>query len=364
MNRIELLTTTSTIQNRDVDKYLDVVTHQIVIGANIFRDVFSSFRDIVGGSARGYQKDLDKWKEIGLNDLKEKAVELGANGILGLRIDFEDVSGGGKSMFMVSLSGTAVIIKNLEEKKVDYGNFQFTFEELDYDVQKKRITNNLENGKLNKFRKKDIQNFITYDIEAGNKVLHYFFEAHHRSSSDLVIEYFKKHSHSAINNFLTSKGLKELKDAFLKRKSTRELDEDKLDLYTLLHDIEWFNPLILAELIETGDAYIMRKALVLSTLKKPFYTKEDIEPLRKLGNSFKKFKEVFPVTKEKNSMFSKDKKVWFCVACDTENSFNYKECVRCSSNIYGLSKKHFDPDELSKYHLDMAEALEEKLNAG
>lgn len=79
MNKIDLLTTTSSIQNREIEEYLGVVLHQIVIGENIFRDVFSSFRDFAGGSARGYQKDLEKWKEIGLNDLKTKAEELDAS---------------------------------------------------------------------------------------------------------------------------------------------------------------------------------------------------------------------------------------------------------------------------------------------
>jgi uncharacterized protein YbjQ (UPF0145 family) len=361
MNSIDLLSTTSTIQNREIEEYLGVVSHQIVIGANIFRDVFSSFRDLVGGSARGYQKDLEKWKEIGLNDLKAKAVELGANGILGLHIDFEDVSGGGKSMFMVSLSGTAVKIQNLENEKKDHGKFKVSFEELDYDVKRKNIYATLENEELDYLNNEDIQKFITYDIEVGDKVLEFFLETRPNDSLALAVEYFSNQSHVAINEFLKSDDFKKLSDTKLKRIATTETEKERLDFYTLLKEIDWFEPEILVELIESGDPLIMRKALVLSTLNKPFYTKDDIEPLRKLGQAFTKFEEVFPITKTTSSTFGKDKKAWICPACHIKNSFDRNSCVKCNMNRYGVNEKYFNPEKISKNYLVMADTLEERL---
>lgn len=44
-------------------------------------------------------------------ELKAKAKSFQADAIVGLHIDFDEVSGGGKSMFMVSASGTAVMIE-------------------------------------------------------------------------------------------------------------------------------------------------------------------------------------------------------------------------------------------------------------
>ncbi len=78
-NKIQLVTTTSSIEGWSIEKYYGVVTYQLVIGANIFRDVFSSFRDIFGGAAKGYQKDLQNMEEIALANLKKKASQLGAN---------------------------------------------------------------------------------------------------------------------------------------------------------------------------------------------------------------------------------------------------------------------------------------------
>jgi len=93
-----------------VDDHVDIVSAHIVTGANIFQDVFASFRDIFGGQARSYQEKLAEIDEGVVEILKDKAHEQGAQGITGLRIDHDSVSGKGKSMFMVTASGTAVTL--------------------------------------------------------------------------------------------------------------------------------------------------------------------------------------------------------------------------------------------------------------
>ncbi len=90
-----------------VEKFLGVVNGEAIIGANIFRDLFSSVRDVVGGRAGGYERALAGARDAALDDMKEAAKEMGANGIVGIDFDYE-VLGEANGMMMVAVSGTAV----------------------------------------------------------------------------------------------------------------------------------------------------------------------------------------------------------------------------------------------------------------
>jgi len=90
-----------------IEKYLGVVNGEAVIGANIFRDMFSSVRDVVGGRAGGYERALSGARDAALQDMVEAAKEMGANGIVGLDIDYA-VLGEANGMMLVAASGTAV----------------------------------------------------------------------------------------------------------------------------------------------------------------------------------------------------------------------------------------------------------------
>lgn len=92
-----------------VSQYLGIVNGEAIIGANIFRDMFSSVRDVVGGRAGGYERALKGARDAALEDMIESAKELGANGIIGIDFDYE-VLGETNGMMMVAVSGTAVKI--------------------------------------------------------------------------------------------------------------------------------------------------------------------------------------------------------------------------------------------------------------
>ncbi len=90
-----------------VSRFLGVVNGEAIIGANIFRDVFSSVRDIVGGRAGGYERALSGARDAALQDMIEAAREMGADGIIGIDFDYA-VMGENNGMMLVAVSGTAV----------------------------------------------------------------------------------------------------------------------------------------------------------------------------------------------------------------------------------------------------------------
>ncbi len=90
-----------------VAQYLGIVNGEAVIGANIFRDMFASVRDVVGGRAGGYERSLANARDAALQDMVDAAKEMGATGIIGVDIDYA-VLGETNGMMLVAASGTAV----------------------------------------------------------------------------------------------------------------------------------------------------------------------------------------------------------------------------------------------------------------
>ena len=103
-----IVSTTPAIEGRPVRDYLGVVAGEAILGANIFRDIFAGIRDIVGGRSGTYEKELQKARDIALQELQERAEKLGANAIVGVDLDYQ-VLGQDNGMLMVSASGTAVV---------------------------------------------------------------------------------------------------------------------------------------------------------------------------------------------------------------------------------------------------------------
>ena len=101
--------TTPTIEGRAISRYHGVVTGEAILGANIFKDFFAGIRDIVGGRAAAYEKELKRAREIAFEELTQQARELGANAVVSIDIDYETVGAEG-GMLMVSVSGTAVTV--------------------------------------------------------------------------------------------------------------------------------------------------------------------------------------------------------------------------------------------------------------
>src|SRR5688572_33272753 len=102
-----IITTTSTVDGRPVQEYLGVINAQSIIGANIFKDILGGLRDVLGGRRKTYEGVLEQAKEDALRELSQKAQAMGANGILGVDLDFETVGSSG-SMLMVIATGSAV----------------------------------------------------------------------------------------------------------------------------------------------------------------------------------------------------------------------------------------------------------------
>jgi uncharacterized protein YbjQ (UPF0145 family) len=106
-----LHTTTSVIEGKKITSYKGLVTGEVILGANIFKDFMAGIRDIVGGRSGSYERTLREARQSAVKEMEEAAAALGANAIVGIDIDYETIGKAG-SMLMVSVSGTAVVVEN------------------------------------------------------------------------------------------------------------------------------------------------------------------------------------------------------------------------------------------------------------
>ncbi len=105
-----IITTTPTLEGKKITEYYGLVSGEAILGANIFKDIFASIRDIVGGRSAAYEEELRKAKNIAIQEMSEEAKRLGGNAVVGVDLDYETIGFGSGNMLMVSASGTAVKI--------------------------------------------------------------------------------------------------------------------------------------------------------------------------------------------------------------------------------------------------------------
>ncbi|MBC2577267.1 putative heavy metal-binding protein [Peptostreptococcus russellii] len=105
-----IVTTTVSVEGKEIESYKGIVFGEVVTGVNFFKDIGASFRDFFGGRSQGYEDELMKSREEAIDEMIARASSMGADAIVGVKMDYE-VLGAENSMLMVTCSGTAVTLK-------------------------------------------------------------------------------------------------------------------------------------------------------------------------------------------------------------------------------------------------------------
>jgi len=107
-----IMLTTETAPNLKITKRIEIVTAECAFGMNAFKDLFAGVRNIVGGRSEAVQQTMRDSRRVALYELKKEAYEVGANAVVGVDLDYVELSSSG-SMVMLVASGTAVVIADL-----------------------------------------------------------------------------------------------------------------------------------------------------------------------------------------------------------------------------------------------------------
>lgn len=103
-----ILTSSNTLENKKIIDYNGLVTGESLIGSNIYKDLFSGVRDVVGGRTSRYEEEIKKARDLALESMIEKAEQLGGNAIIGLKISYDNLGGTMGNTILVTAYGTAV----------------------------------------------------------------------------------------------------------------------------------------------------------------------------------------------------------------------------------------------------------------
>lgn len=146
-----IITTSPIIENRTITEYLGPIISNEVLGVNVISDSIASFSDFFGGSSGTYRGKLEDLKRTVLDDLRNQALHMGADAIVGFSIAFNEISGKGKQMFMATATGTAVKLghnrlefaRKMHELSMFHNEGIFTDSEYEHeiDILKASVTN-------------------------------------------------------------------------------------------------------------------------------------------------------------------------------------------------------------------------------
>jgi len=105
------LTTTPTVPNREIDTVIEIVSAECAYGMNLFKDIFTTITNTVGGRSGSIQNTLRDARSQVMTELRHEAFSIGADAVVGVRLDYSEFSGGGRAMLFVVATGTAVKLK-------------------------------------------------------------------------------------------------------------------------------------------------------------------------------------------------------------------------------------------------------------
>jgi uncharacterized protein YbjQ (UPF0145 family) len=105
-----IITTTPSIEGKEVLAYKGIVFGEVVAGIDFIKDFAAGLSNFFGGRSGSYEGELIQARENAIKEMEKRAIKLGANAVVGVDLDYE-VLGQANNMIMVTASGTAILIR-------------------------------------------------------------------------------------------------------------------------------------------------------------------------------------------------------------------------------------------------------------
>jgi len=335
-----LITTTSTIEGWEVKKYLGTITTNVVTGTGLFSDIFASFSDVFGGRSQSYQNQITSIYNEAIGNLKQKAKELGGNAVIGLKIDNDEISGKGKTMFMITAIGTVVIANssnNEEYPKDSIPNF-IEADELNLLLEKNKIIHKAKYSDeylsdddyvfLNANQVSEVLPYLINDIENihsnGEQHSNYDFL---NNAKDFIVNLPNESVFPYLLDIINSDIDYSFVENIVKKKNLVDYDE--------------YNKLLNTENIKT-----QKRVLSLLRFDKSRFTKSDISRISKIEEKINLvFKKKSKIVQSRGKLSSKSIEKWLC-ACGVENKIDQGYCSKCFNDQYGFKDNEYKPQRI------------------
>ncbi|MGL2987727.1 YbjQ family protein [Flavobacterium sp. RSSA_27] len=345
-----LVITTSSAEGLNIKKHLKPVSAHIVAGTNLFSDFLGGLTDVFGGRSSSYQKQLSSLYNEAIERIKYNTYEIGGNCVIGLNIDMDEISGKGKSMFMLTAIGTAVIIEK-DEKLNSLSNTNEKFE----NVGVERI-NNLRQRKniIERAEKRELHyDDETWSFITSNQVQEVFSALLRRYTN--VIENFDQmqDAYNVFNkNFISYiDALEESKKVSLLYDKIETETNHQVALYLskVIKELNLFDYEKNMSLLKNADFKKQKIGLRIATYDKSFYDKKDIESLNQTKVFISEtFDERGEISTKKQLLSSKEREVWNC-ECGNKYVEIGEYCGSCKNDIFGFKESEMKPTEIVEY---------------
>lgn len=325
MNNI-IITTTNSIENAVIEKYMGVITTNLVVGTNVFSDFAASFTDFFGGISDTYQRKLQLIYKEAMSDLSAKAMVIGANCILGLHVDFDEISGKGKSMFMISVMGTAVKVQCPVEVERTEASDMISFEELNAECLKRLY---LEKFETELPSEEEWEYISSHDMPELAFVLYRGFIKARGASTESEGHKLIKQNFPLYLNKLDYRQAVEV--------AYSDITTFPAVTIKLISDLRLFNAERIHQILRDGKITFAANLLAAN---KATYTKEDLGAMKRLIEAFKSLPDLGSIEVVKGGLLSKAGEKYICPN-GHKNSADVEFCqeINCGLNIKGLSQK-------------------------
>lgn len=335
------VTTTSNFENFKITEYLEPVSSHVVIGMNIFTDILVSFTDFFGGESHSYQNILTSINAEVIEKLRKKASDVGANCVVGLKIDNDEIGAQGKSMIMVTATGTAAVanfpvdsVKIIEHKKlssVSSDLLDVLFEKNEYILNSEVNTLSFDDDFWSFVKKQKVNELAGYIIEQFEEAVFEFQEYQLDSLKTHLVEYLCLIDDEIASEVIYSKLSTELSPVTRSHLSDVLIRSNLVDYKRILN------------LMKSENSSILKNAIFLCSNHKSNYVIDDIKQVGEIVDYIEdKFRER---GSEKEILSSKEMSIWIC-ECGKENYSFDLYCSKCKNDVFGFEEGEITPDQL------------------
>lgn len=315
---------TPSVEGRKILSYKGFVNASQVTSAGFLSDFVASFSDFFGGNSGVYRSKMNELCDDVLKQLDSAAAAKGANAIVGLHIDFDDVSVKGVSMFMVSAQGTAVVLDNEKDNSVTTNAGLVGSEQLKRKVFHYYIKPKISGANINE---KEWQTLVSYADPSVAEDLH----------TEYLLALKKSSDHTDYKNFVN----------YYREYFARLPFEKQIELvYTSDQELD---TIVKYELFDAKKVLAKAKegqldfAVSCLSAHRKMYSKADLADMEELYAYLTNLPDVGQIAEVKGGVFSSGGKKFICV-CGHKNDADAVYCSEygCGKNIKGLTKKQVD----------------------
>ena len=325
------ISTTNTIDNGKALEYFGVVSSHIVAGTDYFTDLAASFTDIFGGRSFLYRRELERLYDDALDELSNKAQLLGANSILGLKIDMDNISGKGMSMFMITAVGTAAKIQFDKEVEENDTSNSISSVILVNEIAKRALLQRLMDEKTI-VMERDWEPILKYpDNDYVLPLTRKYFQIVTQPNESDYRDKFKKNLGqliSMVDREIVVQGIYEgirLEKGF---------DPARL----LIKEHSLFDAKSILALVHEG---FTKRAISILSVEKPSYTEMDLHDMEELLDTLEHLPDVGRIEVVQDVLFRKDVEKFICAHGHKTNS-DVEFCSSCGENIKGITRDEVD----------------------